>query len=459
MGDILSSVFRNVYENQPMKHGVWNFLIGSVGISISLGLLWAWSEREHSTNQLPEERPVDVLRESEKPSSSPSEYRETSEQTMDQIPLTQASERVTQKFFGIQIDPETSPVQPERFRGYHTGVDFETFPEEQDEEVEVRAICSGSLVRKDWVKGYGGVLVENCALRGERVTVIYGHLALTSVALKTGDQIMIGDNIGVLGRGESEETDGERKHLHLGIHRGETIDLRGYVSTPAALTAWRDPCMYVCSERVVSEIVPPDTGAEGDARLAIPFASQAPTGEWDDPVFQNGCEEASVLMAARFGKSSTLSQEEARQEIVVLSELSRKLFGTTVDSSAEDTLRLFRVYTGRTDGKVLEKVTEEVVQAALQVGEILLIPMNGQKLYNPHFTAPGPERHMLVVIGYDPVTEEYITHDPGTRFGAKYRYSRVRLLEAMRDYLTGDHLAMGAIVSKRAISIGPDMAH
>lgn len=32
-----------------------------------------------------------------------------------------------------------------------------------------------------------------------------------------------------LGNGYSSDTDGERKHLHLGIHLGEVVDIRGYV--------------------------------------------------------------------------------------------------------------------------------------------------------------------------------------------------------------------------------------
>jgi hypothetical protein len=40
-------------------------------------------------------------------------------------PVPGFPEEITKKPFGIFINPETSPVQPERFRGYHTGVDVE----------------------------------------------------------------------------------------------------------------------------------------------------------------------------------------------------------------------------------------------------------------------------------------------------------------------------------------------
>lgn len=70
-------------------------------------------------------------------------------------PLDQALLRITKKPFGIFITPSTSPVQPERFHGYHTGVDFETFPDEQNTAVAVHAICSGKLLRRAWASGCG----------------------------------------------------------------------------------------------------------------------------------------------------------------------------------------------------------------------------------------------------------------------------------------------------------------
>lgn len=162
------------------------------------------------------------------------------------VPLDQAKERVTKKPFGIRIDQETSPVQPERFSGYHTGVDFETFPSEAMTDVAVRAICSGEVLAKRRASGYGGVLVTSCTLDDQEVTVIYGHLRLTSIARAVGERVEFGDQIGVLGTGGSSETDGERKHLHLSIHRGAMPNILGYVSLRSDLSRWLDPCLFVC---------------------------------------------------------------------------------------------------------------------------------------------------------------------------------------------------------------------
>lgn len=187
--------------------------------------------------------------------------------------------------------------------------------------------------------------------------------------------------------------------------------------------------------------------------LAAPFISQAPRGEWKNGLFQNGCEEASVFMASRLGNNEPVSEEHAEQALLALARLSEQLFDTSVDTSAEDTLQLFRAYTGTENGRLVEQVTGEVLRATLARGEVMIIPMNGRLLGNPHFTAPGPETHMLVVLGYDVVTEEYIVHDPGTRFGARYRYPRERFENAIRDYPTGNHLSITS-VEKRVIAIG-----
>ena len=159
--------------------------------------------------------------------------------------LPRADERVTKKPFGIFITPDDSPVQPERFRGYHTGADYELLPDEAARDLTVRAVCDGTVVLAQHVNGYGGVVVQRCTHRGEPITALYGHLALTSVQAIPGTELQAGDAIGSLGEGYGAETDGERTHLHLAFHRGSTVELRGYVQDAATLDAWIDPAILL----------------------------------------------------------------------------------------------------------------------------------------------------------------------------------------------------------------------
>ncbi|MFW0837541.1 MAG: prolyl oligopeptidase family serine peptidase [Candidatus Komeilibacteria bacterium] len=155
-------------------------------------------------------------------------------------PISNSLKRVTKKPFGIKIDIDNSPVQPEKFSGYHTGVDFEIFTEEENLETDILAICVGPLISKRQMTGYGGVVVQRCEINNEPVTVIYGHLKLESISNNLDDNLDQGQKIGILGQSFSTETDGERKHLHLGIHRGENINLLGYVQDPQDLVNWID---------------------------------------------------------------------------------------------------------------------------------------------------------------------------------------------------------------------------
>jgi glucose/arabinose dehydrogenase len=161
-------------------------------------------------------------------------------------PMDEATGRITRKTFGMFITPETSPVKSDKFRGFHTGVDWEIFPEELEKDVPVKAVCPGTFKLKKMASGYGGVAVQECELSGETVTVIYGHLNLQSVKALPGDKIKAGEVVGLLGAHESPETDGARKHLHLAIHQGKNIELLGYVGASEKLSAWIDPCLYGC---------------------------------------------------------------------------------------------------------------------------------------------------------------------------------------------------------------------
>ncbi|MDO8468776.1 MAG: M23 family metallopeptidase [Candidatus Peribacter sp.] len=164
----------------------------------------------------------------------------TEEQEIWKDPIDRADERVTKKPFGIFITTEDSPVQPEKFTGYHTGTDFELLPGEAEQDVVVRAACAGPLILKLSVKGYGGVAIQQCTLNGSPVTVLYGHMALSSIQAAFKQDLSPGEQIGTLGTGFSKETDNERAHLHFAIHRGAAVELKGYVQTKEELDGWMD---------------------------------------------------------------------------------------------------------------------------------------------------------------------------------------------------------------------------
>lgn len=155
-------------------------------------------------------------------------------------PMSDWTSRVTKKTFGTYVTPINSPVSPEKFTGYHAAIDLEILPGEETSQVPVLAVCTGDVAIKKTASGYGGLVAQYCDYKGSPVLVLYGHVALSSVSKNVGDKILVGEQIGILGQ-PGPDTDDERKHLHLGIRRGQELVIAGYVATQNALASYFDP--------------------------------------------------------------------------------------------------------------------------------------------------------------------------------------------------------------------------
>lgn len=153
-------------------------------------------------------------------------------------PVADWQGRITKKPFGLYITPQNSPVSPEKFTGYHNAIDIEY--EDVPTDVPVYAIAAGEVVRSGFVSGYGGMVAIRHNIDDKNYLAIYGHLDPNSL-IANGAQISQGQQIGILGEGYTNETDGERKHLHFGIYTKEDVNIRGYVAAEADLSNWIDP--------------------------------------------------------------------------------------------------------------------------------------------------------------------------------------------------------------------------
>lgn len=173
----------------------------------------------------------------------------------------------------------------------------------------------------------------------------------------------------------------------------------------------------------------------------VVFIPQAPLGEWEDPRQQDACEEAVALMAMTWIKGEKdLGLSAWRDKLVELSNFQAEKYGEYRDASLEDIVnRIFNDYFSYDKVSIKDVLSYQDIILELEQGNLVLIPANGQALKNPNFTAPGPERHMVLIKGYDYSTKEFITNDPGTRKGADYRYAADVLLAAIRPYKTGYH--------------------
>jgi murein DD-endopeptidase MepM/ murein hydrolase activator NlpD len=211
-----------------MKKIIIFILIFLTIILIGAGILFCYQKGSQSSeiNNLPTIQP-DV---------SPTAIKKEKEISKLSFPIAEFEERITKKTFGIYITPQNSPVRPERFSGYHTGVDVEY--ENTAEEVPIYAIYECEVILKRWVSGYGGTMILKCDIVNQEFYILYGHLSEESFIKK--NTVKKGERIAILGKGKTRETDFERKHLHFAIMKNN-LDLRGYVQNNKELENWYDP--------------------------------------------------------------------------------------------------------------------------------------------------------------------------------------------------------------------------
>lgn len=186
-------------------------------------------------------------------------------------------------------------------------------------------------------------------------------------------------------------------------------------------------------------LLAPALAAVKDFIFPVPFTSQAPLAEWSDERQQDGCEEASAAMAmAGINKVASRTKKAWRTEILAISDFEKKQYGEYRDISLIDIKAwIFKGYYDYDRVAVKTVKSSSEILKELEKGNLVLAPMNGRLLKNPYFTAPGPERHMILIKGYDYKAKQFITNDPGTRRGENYRYPEKTIFNALRAYTTG----------------------
>lgn len=166
--------------------------------------------------------------------------------------------------------------------------------------------------------------------------------------------------------------------------------------------------------------------------LEVPFASQAPFGVWD-ALHEDACEEAAVIIAHNYVKKLPLDNqimEDGLQSMIAWEEAQG--FGLSI--TMEKVQIVAREFLGNTNTRLIDNPTIEDLKKELSAGNPIVVPAAGRDLGNPYFSGLGPIYHMYTLIGYDDARKEFITNDPGTKRGAKYRYSYDTVINTMHDW-------------------------
>jgi len=191
-------------------------------------------------------------------------------------------------------------------------------------------------------------------------------------------------------------------------------------------------------------IVKPIVEEINSINLAVPFTSQAPTANWDQP-FQDACEEASVLMVAYYYQNKSMPSKEAVENILLeMINWQSDFMSGDYDINVEETGQFAKGFFGY-NTKVIPDLTATKIRNFLREGFPVIVPANGHILNNPNFTGDGPKYHMLVIKGF--VDDKFITNDPGTRNGENFVYTEANLMAAIADW-----------DKEKALTVGPKVA-
>lgn len=168
--------------------------------------------------------------------------------------------------------------------------------------------------------------------------------------------------------------------------------------------------------------------------LAVPFTSQAPEKNWNQP-WQDACEEAAVLMLDAYYKGYKLSPIFSRDEILkmVLWEEETNAWGRSIEIEKIQSLIAFY---SKKSSHIVEDPTVDQIKQFVASGSPVYVVADGKILPNPHFQHGGPAYHALIIRGYTETS--FITNDPGTQFGENYVYKYTDLMNAIRDWNGGD---------------------
>lgn len=163
--------------------------------------------------------------------------------------------------------------------------------------------------------------------------------------------------------------------------------------------------------------------------LKVAFAPQAPFGNWDE-LHEEACEEASMIIAAKYFSNQPLDEAIMEEEIIKLDKWEKD-HSYKIDLSAEETAQVLRNYF-KLSAQVSAEVSVDRIKYELSQGNLIIVPAAGRALQNPYFRSPGPIYHMLVIKGYN--NSEFIVNEVGTKRGDSFKYKYQTLLNAIHDW-------------------------
>ncbi len=175
-------------------------------------------------------------------------------------------------------------------------------------------------------------------------------------------------------------------------------------------------------------------GDFSQAHFDLPFVSQAPLEKWNEDLFQNACEEASMYMVKLWRDHALIPPSAVVAENALMQMVQyEQQYSIYKSMSLDHVQRLLRDVYHVDRSLSIDNPSVDMMKEYLRAG-VFLVPASGAVLANPHFRRPFPAYHMMVLIGYNDTTGEFIVNDPGTKFGKDFRYPYATVMDAMHDW-------------------------
>ena len=192
--------------------------------------------------------------------------------------------------------------------------------------------------------------------------------------------------------------------------------------------------------RQIKDDMPEEDVVLNSINLAVPFTSQAPTANWEQP-FQDACEEASVLMVDYYYQNNNLPEPiEVENILTEMVDWQISNWGDHHNLTMQE-LAEFVTMTFGYQTELIPDLTPDKIREYLALGQPVIVPADGHKLANPYFSNDGPDYHMLVIKGHQ--DDYFITNDPGTRLGEDFVYTTENLFNSIAEWNQKESRATG----------------
>jgi hypothetical protein len=161
----------------------------------------------------------------------------------------------------------------------------------------------------------------------------------------------------------------------------------------------------------------------------VPFTSQAPDGNWSEP-WQNACEETSVYMVSSFYKDDEIKRAEAVKQIKEIFAVKNKEIQVSHDESLETIAELIEKLNLPFHTTIKFDPTIDDLKKELVDDNPIIVPVFAPSLGT---YKDGPDYHVMVLVGYDDKTGEFIVNDPGVSSGKGLHYKYETFMNAIHD--------------------------